>query len=1017
MTGLEIDWSNLAPDGSDFQDLCEEVLVAHGFRARQRGPGGDGGRDIVVFERGDEIVDLHRIERYWIECKYTRSRSVGHREVRESISFVINRELSAYVLMTNSKLTNPAYDYIASLNSMSQARGVHYGVLEGRDIADIIARDPQRYGRFFPTLKDLPAKESPAVRASVAYNSRYTADIDEARIVLRNTSGAPERLLVRTPGGQAHTVTLDPLSSRTMNFSITAAGIGAVSFVSEGETQSIEVTDARPDARLRHVDEVYADPHQMVASLRSRVHAGDLVIIEGSPGCGKSRLLRELSRGGEALGVDLSGDDYRHSLLDHIVGMVADTPRSLLGSEAAREGALRCSNFDAGLLRALEAHYSGDGSDVRSLCSALAEAFAFKAGNTPIFIDNMHRLSGEDVVLLTALGCRPERPALILASRSSEFQSAEARTLLQHLSSLQGSSRVDMDAVSPRQGILSHITAASQDDATKRFLSKMAHQNSFQRYILALKALKTNGLLLQGDDGRLVVAEAPQHGARTAYLATIRDLVAPLETAFGPDGLWSVLRTSAVLGHSFELDALQHILGDWCVDVCDELVAIDLMISSQFDDEFSFDHELTQEAIYGGMPRSQRRTIHGAVYTAMQDWEMTPSRLRTRSRHAWAFGARQQALSDLHQAARGLADSGRYSSAYEAQVEASRLIDEADRSGMELADRDALEVETFAGLVRLAGLAIGHYQSYLHAQRLAVIAFDRQFETALANEHIAEHLSATYRGPEAAARMKLAIELYSKAQPGGTDHIRCVCRLGNILKRNFADYVGCLRQQTTALRLLRERSQEPSAGRVSAYGLVGAALIEAGKLKKALPWYERAWREAAKVGDRHAVASRLISFSYLAALLEPRDPGTEALLRNALSQAEKAVAAREIARASLNLANYLHFENVDPAEANILHAKASAAADAAADDYIGVLCRFTSLMFRADAVTRLEVEQFAIDARQRCPELFLAGSATDIRARNMVDYLTAQGLQTEAFNHQQKISDLYRRGNRYITYY
>ncbi len=64
--------------------------------------------------------------------------------------------------------------------------------------------------------------------------------------------------------------------------------------------------------------------------------------------------------------------------------------------------------------------------------------------------------------------------------------------------------------------------------------------------------------------------------------------------------------------------------------------------------------------------------------------------------------------------------------------------------------------------------------------------------------------------------------------------------------------------------------------------------------------------EAAKVGNQHAVASRLISFSYLSALLDANKPGAEALLRSALSQAEKAMAAREIARASLNLANYLH---------------------------------------------------------------------------------------------------------------
>ncbi len=274
---------------------------------------------------------------------------------------MINRELSAYVLMTNSRLSNPAYDYIISLNSMGESRGIHYGVLEGRDIADIIARDPERYSRFFPELKNLPAQSSPAVRANVAYNSRYAADIDEARVVLRNISGAPERLVVRTPGGQAHTVVLDPLSSKTMSFPITTAGIGALSVSAEGRNQGIELTQARPDARLRHVDEIYADPNQMVASLRSRLLAGGLLVIEGGPGCGKSRLLRELSRHSEAMGVDLSTDDYRYSLLDHIVGLVTDAPRSLLGADGAGAGVLSAAAMDPRLRTALETHYSGDG--------------------------------------------------------------------------------------------------------------------------------------------------------------------------------------------------------------------------------------------------------------------------------------------------------------------------------------------------------------------------------------------------------------------------------------------------------------------------------------------------------------------------------------------------------------------------------------------------------------------------------------------------------------------------------
>ncbi len=156
-------------------------------------------------------------------------------------------------------------------------------------------------------------------------------------------------------------------------------------------------------------------------------------------------------------------------------------------------------------------------------------------------------------MLLTALGRIAERPALILASRSTDFQSAEARALLQYLSAMKGAARVDMDAISPRQGILAHIAVASKDDRTARFLSKIAHKASFQRYILALKALKTNGLLMQGDDGALVVAETPQHGAQRAYLATIKELVAPLETSlvetacgpyFAPARCWDTASSS-----------------------------------------------------------------------------------------------------------------------------------------------------------------------------------------------------------------------------------------------------------------------------------------------------------------------------------------------------------------------------------------------------------------------------------------------------------------------------------------
>lgn len=95
-------------DGEEFEDLCEDLLKAKGFRDPQpirSGRGPDGGRDIIVTElRHSKVTDDSRPFRWLVQCKnYAKSnKSVQRVDIGAILDKLIRHKCDGYLLLTST---------------------------------------------------------------------------------------------------------------------------------------------------------------------------------------------------------------------------------------------------------------------------------------------------------------------------------------------------------------------------------------------------------------------------------------------------------------------------------------------------------------------------------------------------------------------------------------------------------------------------------------------------------------------------------------------------------------------------------------------------------------------------------------------------------------------------------------------------------------------------------------------------------------------------------------------------
>lgn len=144
MKTIEVDF--LALSSSEFEELCFDLLVEHGFRRLVwRQGGGDRGRDIQgVRENVSGIVEPFE-ETWFFECK-RYEKGVSHDILSSNIAWADAENLDNLVFIVSSYVTNGAREWISKIANQKPYR-IH--VVEGKHLQGLVSRSSQLISRYF----------------------------------------------------------------------------------------------------------------------------------------------------------------------------------------------------------------------------------------------------------------------------------------------------------------------------------------------------------------------------------------------------------------------------------------------------------------------------------------------------------------------------------------------------------------------------------------------------------------------------------------------------------------------------------------------------------------------------------------------------------------------------------------------------------------------------------------------------------------------------------------------------
>jgi DNA-binding CsgD family transcriptional regulator len=412
---------------------------------------------------------------------------------------------------------------------------------------------------------------------------------------------------------------------------------------------------------------------------------GGVLVIEGPPGIGKSRLLTEVMALADKSGVrTLFGEAFEYQQTVPFFSLFMATLRAdpPVG--------------DADALRRL-----GSSADLRYwVVHDLADAIHAAAAQTPlaIVLEDIHWADHSTLLALRSLvTARPDLAVLwVLTARTG----AGGPGVQETLSVLQDANAavVHVTAMSPGAvaEMVSDAVRANADESLLNLAAK-AHGNPF------LVSELVGGL---GEEGRLTVSG----GRAVASGDTLpRRLGASMDQRLDQlsDAAGEVVRVAAVLPDRFSAGLLAAMLErqpSSLLSAVDEAVRADLLVED--DEQMRFRHDLLREATRQSLPQSLRRAMERQSASIMLGMGAAPAEVATQLARSAEPGDRE-AIDALREAARSVGHSDA-SAAAELSRRALELLAADD------ADHGLLVAET-VGLLNRAS-------RYEEAEELAVAA-------------------------------------------------------------------------------------------------------------------------------------------------------------------------------------------------------------------------------------------------------------------------------------------------------
>jgi DNA-binding CsgD family transcriptional regulator len=412
---------------------------------------------------------------------------------------------------------------------------------------------------------------------------------------------------------------------------------------------------------------------------------GGVLVIEGPPGIGKSRLLTEVMALADKSGVrTLFGEAFEYQQAVPFFALFMAT----LGADPPVG--------DADALRRL-----GSSADLRYwVVHDLADAIGAAAAETPlaIVLEDIHWADNGTLLALRSLAARPAgAPVLWVLTLRTGAGGPEVQETLSVLQQA-NATVVRVAAMSP--GAVAELVSdavRANADASLLNLAAKAHGNPF------LVGELLGGL---GEEGRLTVsggrAVASGHALPRRLGAGMQQRLDHLSNDAG-----EVVRVAAVLPNRFSAGLLAAMLDRQpasLLSALEETVRADLLVEDG--EQLRFRHDLLREATRQSLPESLRRAMERQSASVMLRMGAAPAEVATQLARSAEPGDRE-AIDALRQAAQsvGHGDTG---AAADLSKRALELLAADD------ADRGLLVAETVGWLNRAS--------RYEEAEELAVAA-------------------------------------------------------------------------------------------------------------------------------------------------------------------------------------------------------------------------------------------------------------------------------------------------------
>ena len=397
---------------------------------------------------------------------------------------------------------------------------------------------------------------------------------------------------------------------------------------------------------------------------RATAEAGQVLLISGEPGIGKTRLVRELAAVLEASGGKvLQGECYAeggapYAPIAQIIQAAVDLTRfqDLSGLALADlitlTPALRVRYPDVPPNPPLDPQTEQQRifESVVALCAALTARTALL-----LFVDDAHWADSGTLALVRHLARRAHylklKLLIVLTYRETELDEARAlNEVLLDLNRERLATRIKLTRLS-RDETRDLLAALFAEDITPEFLDGIYHETEGNPFFVE-EVCKT-----LVESGKLVFADGRWRRPSMAELEIPQSVRLAIQSRVGklPEAAQETLRLAAIFGREFRYDALaeaSELDEEALIATLESAERAQLIdeVSGVRDVTFAFVHALIPATLVEGVGVLRRRRLHRRAAEAIE--ALRPDDYDALARHFAAAGERNQAVDYSHRAAR-----------------------------------------------------------------------------------------------------------------------------------------------------------------------------------------------------------------------------------------------------------------------------------------------------------------------------------------------------------------------------